>query len=490
MTELITSLDETFNFNGKCIRVLGEYNNPWFVAKDICEILDIKDNRSALRVIPDKWKGEQIMPTPGGKQALSIISEPAVYKLIMRSNKEIAQKFQEVVCEDILPSIRRTGEFKLQEMLDKKEKELKDTRHQLYNEQKDKKNLLNTQLKFSQRHKFSEEPCIYVLENPDDKFGKYKIGMTDNINERLTSDRCMIPSLKVRLILYTYHYQLFEKILKIKYKDDFELPSHEWLFYELDKLVKEIDEIDKVCAFISRKESELWRINLEEPPKLDQQEKKYEIDKEFYCRKKNLPISRDDPSQIEAILPTYLPRYEYVNKNNDAPKNMRYCNSFCQEFRLLTQFNKVSLSYSTVCRNCEELEAMAEIKIKNGDLTPKDIRGNPSILLLKKDEKLCGKCNKIKGIEEFPEKRRQCKSCRNSVRSKFGKDFDKQVEKEVEKLKEIKTKTELNDKLNVYVKDELQKILQFIGVSRRYNDTKQIVKEKIFNHYVNNFNLI
>jgi hypothetical protein len=50
---------------------------------------------------------------------MNIISEPAVYKLIMRSNKPIAQKFQEVVCEDILPSLRKKGEYKIQSIIDK-----------------------------------------------------------------------------------------------------------------------------------------------------------------------------------------------------------------------------------------------------------------------------------------------------------------------------------------------------------------------------------
>ena len=105
--ELIKQIDETISFNEKNIRVIGSYEEPWFVVKDICEILEIKDNRSALRIIPEKWKGEQILPTLGGKQITSIINEAGLYKLIMRSNKPIAQKFQEVVCEEILPSLRK-----------------------------------------------------------------------------------------------------------------------------------------------------------------------------------------------------------------------------------------------------------------------------------------------------------------------------------------------------------------------------------------------
>ena len=104
--ELIKQIDETISFNEKNIRVIGSYEEPWFVVKDICEILEIKDNRSALRVIPEKWKDEQILPSLGGKQITSIINEAGLYKLIMRSNKPVAQKFQEAVYEEILPSLR------------------------------------------------------------------------------------------------------------------------------------------------------------------------------------------------------------------------------------------------------------------------------------------------------------------------------------------------------------------------------------------------
>ena len=63
--------------------------------------------------IPDEWKGGKTFPSLGGEQNMVIINEPAVYKLIMRSTKPEAQKFQEYVCMEILPSIRKKGEYKL-----------------------------------------------------------------------------------------------------------------------------------------------------------------------------------------------------------------------------------------------------------------------------------------------------------------------------------------------------------------------------------------
>ena len=110
--ELINKIDQTFIFDKNKIRIIGTYEEPWFVVKDLCNILGIKDNRSALRSIPDKWKKvEDSILTLGGEQIMSVINEAGLYKLIMRSNKPIAEKFQEYVCEEILPSIRKTGEF-------------------------------------------------------------------------------------------------------------------------------------------------------------------------------------------------------------------------------------------------------------------------------------------------------------------------------------------------------------------------------------------
>jgi prophage antirepressor-like protein len=104
---------KVFKFDDKEIRTIGTSENPWFVAKDICDVLEIKDNRVVLRNIPKKWKGECKIRTLGGNQEMGIINEPAIYKIIMRSNKPNAERFQEYVCEDVLPSIRKTGSYSI-----------------------------------------------------------------------------------------------------------------------------------------------------------------------------------------------------------------------------------------------------------------------------------------------------------------------------------------------------------------------------------------
>ena len=136
MTSLVNAIDETIKFNEETIRITGTFDKPLFVASDICKILGLTNVTETLRALPDKWKqigdlrtSEVTFSARNGvrkTQEMNCINEAGLYRLIMRSNKPIAQKFQEVVCEEILPSIRKTGEFKLKEMLERKEKEIEE----------------------------------------------------------------------------------------------------------------------------------------------------------------------------------------------------------------------------------------------------------------------------------------------------------------------------------------------------------------------------
>ena len=87
-------------------------NNPWFVAKDLCDILDITwSGTVSLGGISVKNKGILKFKTPGGMQDLLVVSEPGMYRLIMRSTKAEAEKFQDWIAEEVLPSIRQHGMY-------------------------------------------------------------------------------------------------------------------------------------------------------------------------------------------------------------------------------------------------------------------------------------------------------------------------------------------------------------------------------------------
>lgn len=103
-----------FSYEGKDIRtVVDNDGNPWFVGKDVAEALGYIDTADAIRRHCKKVnKISQQGDTPKSPPInILIISEYDVYRLIMRSNLPDAEKFQDWVVEEVLPSIRKTGLF-------------------------------------------------------------------------------------------------------------------------------------------------------------------------------------------------------------------------------------------------------------------------------------------------------------------------------------------------------------------------------------------
>ena len=93
------------------VRVIMRDDNPWFVAKDVCECLTIANTSDALSRLDDDEKGIGKADTLGGTQDVMLISESGLYTLIMRSNKPEAKEFRKWVTSEVLPSIRKSGVY-------------------------------------------------------------------------------------------------------------------------------------------------------------------------------------------------------------------------------------------------------------------------------------------------------------------------------------------------------------------------------------------
>jgi prophage antirepressor-like protein len=106
-----------FDFNTNQVRVILIDGQPWFVAVDICKVLGIANNRDALTRLKEYEKGVAITDTLGGKQEIAIISEPGLYRLALTSRKPQAEPFQDWVCQEVLPQIRKTGKYEPQPTL-------------------------------------------------------------------------------------------------------------------------------------------------------------------------------------------------------------------------------------------------------------------------------------------------------------------------------------------------------------------------------------
>lgn len=111
-----------FNFDGAAVRVVTINGEPWFVAKDVAEVLGYSNSRKAVR---DHCKAakpiggnESFLPMPVGVNEsftldpqTNIIPERDVYRLVMRSKLPAAERFEEWVVGEVLPSIRKTGNY-------------------------------------------------------------------------------------------------------------------------------------------------------------------------------------------------------------------------------------------------------------------------------------------------------------------------------------------------------------------------------------------
>jgi anti-repressor protein len=115
---------QTFDFNAAPLRTLTDENgDPWFVAKDVCAILEIRTNN--LRTILDSDEISKLsndysidIAQNGGKSPL-IISEAGLYGLVLKSRKSEAKEFKRWVTHEVLPTVRKHGAYMTQQTLDK-----------------------------------------------------------------------------------------------------------------------------------------------------------------------------------------------------------------------------------------------------------------------------------------------------------------------------------------------------------------------------------
>ena len=116
----MTSEIKLFNYGDNAVRTIEKDGEVWFVAKDVCDILELKDVTSALRSLDDDEKmtlqnERSHSGQRGGAQSFNVISEAGLYKLAFRSNKPMAKDFTRWVTHEVIPAIFRTGSYSVQQ---------------------------------------------------------------------------------------------------------------------------------------------------------------------------------------------------------------------------------------------------------------------------------------------------------------------------------------------------------------------------------------
>lgn len=105
----MTAEIQTFKFNNATMRTLTDENGePWFVAKDVCGILEVSNPSDALKRLDDDERSRFNL---GRQGETNIINEAGLYSLVLGSRKPEAHEFKRWVTHEVLPQIRRTGGY-------------------------------------------------------------------------------------------------------------------------------------------------------------------------------------------------------------------------------------------------------------------------------------------------------------------------------------------------------------------------------------------
>jgi prophage antirepressor-like protein len=213
------------------INIQGTLEDPIFQANQIGRLIGISNIRENLRDFSDNEKCVSLTDTLGGKQEIVFLTEYGLYRLLGRSRKPIAHKFQEWMVS-VLKEIRINGIYKLQQD--------KEVDKQLY-QYKCELSTHNTLLKA-----YDNKNVVYICKfyKVNDKF-VIKIGSTQNIKERLTnissSFNCQEPLLLD--IFENNNYKKFER----------KIHHHEYLSQHYEKITKMDGTISRETYLIDDK---------------------------------------------------------------------------------------------------------------------------------------------------------------------------------------------------------------------------------------------
>ena len=152
------------------VRSIMINNEPFFVGKDVAEILGYSRTADAIKVHVDKEdKGVCEMQTPGGVQNVTIINESGLYSLILSSKLPNAKKFKRWVTSEVLPAIRKHGVFAVDTMLNDPDAMI--AALQAYKEERQRRLLLESENAVQKQQLLEMKPKVsyydVVINSPD-----------------------------------------------------------------------------------------------------------------------------------------------------------------------------------------------------------------------------------------------------------------------------------------------------------------------------------
>lgn len=104
--------NKAMSFEGHELEWFECDSQPWLLGRAVCDVLEIQRHRNALDKLDENEKRLVTISTAGGSQKVVAVSESGLYYLTFASRKPVAKRFRRWVTEDVLPQIRRTGEYR------------------------------------------------------------------------------------------------------------------------------------------------------------------------------------------------------------------------------------------------------------------------------------------------------------------------------------------------------------------------------------------
>ena len=331
MTCLIDAIDMNLTFNEQTVRVFGSFEEPLFVLKDICQILGLSNPSKTLEnVDKDYHLSLEIRGgNSSGIQQTLVVRESGLYQVIMRCRKEVAKPFQRWVCSEVLPSLRKKGEYKMKEeyknkleqmakiiedkniIIDIKSKEIQDTQQIIETKTKEledidkkllrSKKLYQQTLEHRSRTPYELGNVVYVISNPHfksvDEEDDIKFGKSTQTNEtysafknRLSTYNTGTPeNFRVHALFYVEENSDVEEHIKIAFKKNLVETNKEWL-----RGVSVSKIVDYITQFCKMHNYEYKSIIYDEPDAEAKFEQEIKMEHDA-----NLKIEKDRKKQQE-----------------------------------------------------------------------------------------------------------------------------------------------------------------------------------------------
>jgi prophage antirepressor-like protein len=175
------------------IVIKGDANNPLFRASDVGNVLDIANIRTSINDFNETEKVVHTMDTLGGTQHVTFLTEKGLYKVLFKSRKPIAEKFQNWVCE-VIKEIRLNGIYDLQKELDKQQlklEQIENTKNKELEEKLFKQKIIERE-KILLKEYAQSGPIVYIIKIKSYENGQYvvKIGHSSKgIQNRYTEHK-------------------------------------------------------------------------------------------------------------------------------------------------------------------------------------------------------------------------------------------------------------------------------------------------------------